>query len=1277
MALPAWGIGENRRVSNPELVRAKDLDQWGREDTSHFEATILVRRLILATASVAEIDFGAREDVFLSGWDGVVEARGGSPFVPDGASRWEVGVKKSGLRAKAQSDYDKRTADPLGADPATTTFLFATVQSANWRKRWRTDRSQDGVWADVRAYGASDLETWLESAPSVHYWISERLGRDPRDVTSPDTWWTRWSRRTQPTLPLRFVLAGRDGVIKSVTDSLTGPGTVVSVVAPSREEALAVTCASLLSGGQAGGVLRSRALIVSGAAAWERIIDSGDRLVLVPDFDDPDVATALAAGHHVILPAGRAVPRRRAVIRVAELDRLTAARALVDEQGVSWEEASSFAVHGRRNLLSLRRSVALAESFRTPPWCEGEQGRRLAPLLLAGEWTDGSDGDRQVIEMVTGRAYAHVARDLAAWSVLEDPPVRRSGRTWRVISKLALWDLVSPCITAANLDGFHRAAALVLEEPDPALDVAPERRFMAALEHPRIYSARLRDSIADTVAFLAGYAGDVELDDGRTGAWHASDLVDAVTTTMTADRSGRSWQSGADVLPLLAEASPDVFLSAAEISVKGDSPPLRAMFMDADAATNFGMSSPHISLVETLQVLCWHEPYLGRATAVLAQLAKIGLGPRWQHGIRPAQALAGVLCLWAPQTPVPLSGRLAVIDMLQSRFPSVAWPLLQDLIPDRDSLRPSACYPRWRDWHRDRDGQVPADQVDVASGQIASRMIKDAGRDADRWADLIGVFEKLPRADRDRVLAAIERLDPGSLTDQGQITVWHALTELSARHRQFPGTWWAMPPAMVGRIEQAAQRFEPRSPADLYSCLFSGAPRLPGMPPGDPAGYWEALQSARHDAIRAVMDSEGVSGLLALGRKAELPAAAGWSAAEISGDLLTGSLLPLLGADDPDGQVARGYAGARIDAEGTGWAEHQLHQHLEWDAERQARLLLTAPHPGMSLFAFLRRLDPQVQEAFWQQMNPLPIADRQARRTAAAELTRHGRPWSAIPVLAALASPGQGLPEPGDAALAETVLLRAAAGPCTDSQDAAQCYAEVRDLLDYLERAGSDIATRARLELLFAVLLDRFRTARALADVLQAEPAAFAEIVSAAYLPDNQTREDTEISPARANLSILGITALSSWRTPPGIQADGTVDASYLLTWVLEARQHLARTGHTRIGDKKIGRILAHAPGGADGIWPPQPVRDLIEELESPDLETGLIDGKIRADLIFRSPGCSADAHRAAAAQFCRWAGQVTSQCRTSALLRLMAADADERARHEDHFSQDIEDLSP
>jgi hypothetical protein len=78
-------------VSNPELVRAKDLDQWAGDLNSHFETSILVRRLILATAAVDEIEFAAHEDTYNQGWDGVVQAAIGHPYVPAGASRLAAG----------------------------------------------------------------------------------------------------------------------------------------------------------------------------------------------------------------------------------------------------------------------------------------------------------------------------------------------------------------------------------------------------------------------------------------------------------------------------------------------------------------------------------------------------------------------------------------------------------------------------------------------------------------------------------------------------------------------------------------------------------------------------------------------------------------------------------------------------------------------------------------------------------------------------------------------------------------------------------------------------------------------------------------------------------------------------------------------------------------------------------------------------------------------------------------------------------------------------------
>jgi hypothetical protein len=124
-------------------------------------------------------------------------------------------------------------------------------------------------------------------------------------------------------------------------------------------------------------------------------------------------------------------------------------------------------------------------------------------------------------------------------------------------------------------------------------------------------------------------------------------------------------------------------------------------------------------------------------------------------------------------------------------------------------------------------------------------------------------------------------------------------------------------------------------------------------------------------------------------------------------------------------------------------------------------------------------------------------------------------------------------------------------------------------------------------------------------------------------------------------------------------------------------RPSAADRRRAKVGDKTIGRILAHAPADSQGIWPPEPVRDLIEELGCDDLESGLLDGKISTGLLIRSPDCGGDADRAAAAQFRRWAGQATSQWRTAALLRTLAKYMEERARSQDRFSQEIQDIGP
>ena len=267
-------------------------------------------------------------------------------------------------------------------------------------------------------------------------------------VTSgrPARWWATWASQTHPAVPRSFLLAGRDHALSKLRDALRQSSQVISVVAPSRGEAVAVVCASLVDDSEDVDEFASRAVIVSGAGAWERLVDSNAGLVLIPTLEDLDVQAALSRGHRVVIPSqGRPPAGRRSAHSAAgpaEGDRRThpddrtrpgrgrpVCSARSPKSAVTApDDCGQPRVHATR-LVTV-----------TPGW-------PLGSAALAGSWTQGSDGDRETIASLTGRAYTDVEPDLAAWSALEDAPLRRSGQTWRIVSKDDAWDLISPLIT--------------------------------------------------------------------------------------------------------------------------------------------------------------------------------------------------------------------------------------------------------------------------------------------------------------------------------------------------------------------------------------------------------------------------------------------------------------------------------------------------------------------------------------------------------------------------------------------------------------------------------------------------------------------------------------------------------------------------------------------------------------------------------------------------------------------------------------------------------------
>lgn len=1215
--LPAHIDTRQKRMSMlPTRANAYDLVQWASRYDAPGQLPELVRRLILATAGdITHLQMRSDEGTHYGGYDGTVKAGRGNAFVPEGLSVWEMGVDPN-PKKKADDDYTKRTAKPLDIDPSQATFVFVTPRRWPGKEQWAADKRKNGPWRDVRAFDADDLATWLPLAPEVHVWISRLVGKDPGNVRDLESFWLDWQEATRPPLSAELITAGQEKAAQQLIERLRVPASTVTIRADSQEEALAFVAAAFerLPKGERD-ALFTRTLIVYSADAWSQMVPSTAPLVLLPMFAPAEIVLATRGGHHVLIPVGRETAEADGMLVLQQPSLPTAEAALV-AMGISQERASSLAAVAHRSLLSLRRQLAVNPALQQPAWATREQARSLLPALLAGSWDEALEGDQNTVAALAGRPYEEVAADLVGYTQISDPPVRRVGTTWLLASKEDAWRLLARFLTRQNLERFRQATNAVLATLDPALELPLEQRWQAAIRgHARPHSRFLREGLADTFALMGIRPVSDWPGGGGSARSYVNILVAHLLRQANDDPSGRVWISLADVLPLLAEAAPEVFLSALDIATTEPAPVIQHLFNDRSGNV-FTARSNHPHLLWALERLAWSPLYLSHAALLLARLTR--LNSEGHLANPPGTSLRKIFVPWCPQTTATFEEQLGVLDRLREQERAVAWKLMITLLPrPHDTVDPSAA-PRWRDWKPEgQEASFTYAQVWRVTDALITRLLLDVGTDSERFRNLVECVQNLPPPLRVAVLDHLESLDPAAFDTSNREAICAELRQQIANHRRFSHAPWAMPREDVDRLRAIYERFKPENLLRQVLPLFTAVPHLLDEPDGSDitmdeeaankmevaaarqGKHEEAVYQAQVAAAQQVYQAEGLTGLLTLIEMVEQPGVLGWILGR-SGLVEAEEDQILHGLDSPDPRRRRGaeyYVAGRFWACGWTWADKQLRADCPLQTpEQQAGFLLNLPRRAET-WDRLERLGENVVDRYWRQY-PALVEDPADCLRAARQLLIHERPERALDVVAHYV--GQVQPDP------EFVMSILEQARDTSLNTQIEQLYEIQQLLEYLEQAADGDADRlARIELGFLPLF-RYeqRPFKALYHQLAADPQFFIELVCLAYrASDEAPRELSEDEQARAHIAYDLLHAASE---VPGTQNGNLLDFEKLTAWVEEVRRVLDERKRREVGDLCIGHLLSHASSDGDEIWPPQAIRALLEHLHSEDVEQGI-----------------------------------------------------------------------
>ncbi len=1247
---------ETRRIIGPEFADATRLSRWAEEKEAKYVFPRLLRRLLAATPGIENLTARAGEGISLGGWDIRATAAAATPWLPEGPLAFELGVGRS-PRVKAQSDYEKRLKNPLEVNPKETSYMFITPKRWQDSSTWAAEREAEGMWRRVRVIDGDDLEAWLEATPAVHYWISEQIGLNPRGLMTADRWWTQFSGRTRPMLPPAFLLAGREEERHKLNQFLTQPPASITVKASWRDDALAFSCLTAGVASEDPPILPT--LVIRNPEVWDRVATGPGPAMMIPDFDSADIGLAVANRKHVVVPAGGGELSGEA-IELPPPARRAACEALVETK-MDYESADRAAALARRSMPALMRRLAPSGVFKEPPWAKPPNSVVFAPLMLAGTWAE-TDVDHTAISDLVERPWSEIERHLKDAARDDDPPFVFSGTHWRLASPDEAFEVLARLLTSADLSRWEALIKNVLLEADPTIDLDPDERPFASLKGiARGCSQALREGLAEGLALMASF-GDYPLDSVRTCTDVAEGVTREVLLRADADSAATIWRSLSSELPMLAEAAPRVFLASVLEGSRGQKPLLEMMFQDSGTPPVFGISSPHSGLLWALETLCWSEEHFLEGIRALAQLATIDPGGRLSN--RPTASLAAILVPWIRHTSASLERRIAAVDQVVEAHPDVGWQLIKDLWPSIHATSMPPRSPRYRDWTPDRRG-VPLTDWATFVKYLVGKAVECSGGNASRWVELLPHIASLGPNERELLISAFgERIEKLTTDSNDQLLVWETLTNEVERHRRFASADWAMDEATLARLKSIANRIEPTDNIERYARVFDWHPDIAGIKYDDFETHEAAEKELQENAARQTAAAVGIEGLGRLAARCPVPSKLGVVVAQLFADDYAATLLSWLESDEKRTEMARAWAGQRAFTDGEPWVASMLSQLDESESSRRLTIALVT-RPSEQLWTLLEQISPELSDAYWERATPVGITPQDAS-LAIRRLVEHGRPWAAVTTLSmALHRPGA---TTSGEITPDMVVETLTAAAVTQSREptAAVLGYEIGFLLDFLESASVEPATVARLEWIFYRTLKGHRAPRALYSALAADPGLFVDLSARVFRGKNDpNRVHDEQAAAQA---MHAWQVLRDWRTVPGLQDDGSIDAQHLDSWINKARLLLTERDRDDVGDELIGQVLSGSPNGDDGAWPAEPVRDLVERLGSKDLENGLHIGRLNArGVTTRDLYEGGKQERALVAGYLTWSDQTATRWpRTSRVLREVAASYERDAARED-----------
>lgn len=834
-------------------------------------------------------------------------------------------------------------------------------------------------------------------------------------------------------------------------------------------------------------------------------------------------------------------------------------------------------------------------------WARHPEAKYLALAILIGSWEEKNENDIGVITQLLGIDYDTWFHKAGVLLHCPDHPLSVNNGVWKVNNRTKLWNLLGSQIFDKNLDMFKERAISVLSEVDPAFELPPEERYTACFYGKiQTHSHTLRKGIAEGLAILGSQAeACVNCSPGKAEATCALTVRELLSSA-----DWKVWGSLNDLLPILAEAAPGVFLALVENTMKLDPNPIAVLFSQETS----GITGRNYlaGLLWALEGLAWDEQYFVRSCVALAGLAS--QDPGGQSGNRPSDSLVTILLPWLPQTLASADKRMVAVKTMLEEYRDVSGDVLIQLLPGQNKTSHRSYKPRWRkiipaDWKEGVTNQEYWEQ----SSSYAELAVIAAGYDVARLSILIDHFGHLPEPAFTQLLHVLETQPISVLSEEQRLPIWNCLVKCVNKHRRYSDANWALPDEAIIRIEKAAELLAPKNPFYLNQHLFSGRNLDLYEAKGDWEKQQQKLDERRDRAIKEIFQQDGIDGVIRFAESVSLPAPAGHALGVIEDPAIESTILPLFldASDNKLITLARGFIQRRYALKGWEWCDGI--EKSNWTPAQIGHFLACLPCAKI-VWERAAQWSQAHEKEYWIRVDTTrgwALTDDDFA-IAIDKLIQYGRPHAAIDCLS----------------MRYFAKKQIEPNQCTQGLLSALSSSEpnyIKDgynivqLIKFLQSEPSvNQKDLLQIEWAYVSLLDGFSgvTPKLLESELAANPEFFCKILRLAFRstkvkdsPREPTKEDNTNATNAWQL-------LNLWKIPPGTQNDGTFSGKKFKEWLDTVKISCAESGHLEIALFTVGEVLIHTLPDPEGLWIHRVVASALNDRDADAIRRGFSIGE-------------------------------------------------------------------